>query len=142
MITDNYIKMCEQAEKLQKSNINIGKRHFNNQDFVAYNCGEGLKVYVCSEISRYWLIEELIWLPTQEQLQEIYFNDNDLNFADIFNKFFWEFFYMDNCMETDYVEPLEKTKKFHSFVELWLAFVMHEKYHKIWTGEKWVKAND
>jgi len=24
--------------------------------------------------------------------------------------------------------------------ELWLAFVMHEKYHKIWTGEKWVKV--
>ena len=23
--------------------------------------------------------------------------------------------------------------------ELWLAFVMHEKYHKVWTGEKWAK---
>jgi len=28
----------------------------------------------------------------------------------------------------------------NSMNELWLAFVMHEKYQKIWTGEKWVKA--
>jgi hypothetical protein len=69
----------------------------------------------------------------------MYFDDNDLNFTDIFNKFFWSFFYMDNCMEVDTVEPLDETKKYHSFVELWLAFVMKEKYNKIWNGKDWVK---
>jgi hypothetical protein len=27
-----------------------------------------------------------------------------------------------------------------SYERLWLMFVMHEKYGKIWNGEEWVKA--
>jgi len=125
MITDNYIKMCEKAEEIQKSNINIGKRHFNNQDFVAYNCGEGLKIYVCSEISRYWLIKELIWLPTQEQLQEI----SGIPW--------WRFDKRCDgvrcCLLEDPLNNIEiRTKE-----EAGICVVMEKKYNKIWTGEKW-----
>jgi len=28
---------------------------------------------------------------------------------------------------------------FTSIEQLWLAFVMHEKYQKIWNNEKWIK---
>jgi len=136
MITKNYIKMCEQAEEIQKSNINIGKRHFSDQDFVAYNYGEGLKVYVCSEISRYWLIKELIWLPTQEQLQEILQKDRERVYYGSYpltqfcgwimtsggpNKFYWH----------------QYKSLFKYINELWLAFVMHELYNKQWTGKDW-----
>ena len=146
MITKNFIKMCEQAEEIQKSNINIGKRHFSNQDFVAYNFGEGLKVYICSEISRYWLMDDLIWLPTQEQLQEMVLPiflkifstthalQNDPSF--IHRMFIAEF---EKWINRSSPSKDEYMVMFGSLVELLLAFVMHEKYNKIGTGEKWVK---
>lgn len=31
-----------------------------------------------------------------------------------------------------------RSRPFESLNELWLAFVMKEKYHKIWTGEEWI----
>ena len=151
MITENYIKMCEQAEEIQKSNINIGKRHFSNQDFVAYNFREGLKVYICSEISRYWLIDDLIWLPTQEQLQEIILpiflkrfstthalrNDSSFICRMIIEKF-------QRWINRSSPSFDEYMAMFNDLNELWIAFVMKEKYNKIWTGEKWevMKPNE
>jgi len=124
MITKNYIKMCEQAEEIQK--LKKGKNQFSNQDFVAYNFGEGLKVYVCNEISKYWTFQDLTWLFTQEQLQEMV----DRDWYEVFCKFLW-------WHSDDELNAKEFASTFNSMNEVWLAFVMKEKYHKIWTGEKW-----
>jgi len=134
MITENYIKMCEKAEEIQKSNINIGKRHFSNQDFVAYNFGEGLKVYVCNEISWYWTIQDLIWLPTQEQLQEMILSNPNADFQPLWLISKFKFF-------TDRINIGSMgTGIENSMNELWLAFIMKELYHKIWTDKQWKKA--
>lgn len=34
----------------------------------------------------------------------------------------------------------EYPKQFVSMEQLWLAFIMKNEYHKIWSGEDWIKA--
>jgi len=124
MITKNYIKMCEKAEEIQKLKRGKRENRFTNQDFVAYDFGKGLKVYVCNEISRYWVIEDLIWLPTLEQLFEMIGNYK----AQIDKKFF-------SIIQM-------KKYKFNSIQELILSGVMEIKYKKTWNGKEWVKLNE
>ena len=35
----------------------------------------------------------------------------------------------------------DKREKVVSMEQLWLAFVMKEKYNKVWNGEEWIKAS-
>ena len=73
------------------------------------------------------------WLPTQEQLQEMLKLD-PVTLIYLIDKFvangegYWHSF-----AKALYPNP--------SMNELWLAFVMKEKYNKKWTGSKWV-ANE
>jgi len=156
MITDNYIKMCEQAEEIQKAytECNMGDyiHDKNHTWFSTFVWHEGLNNNIWEWVQetvkqkeglpkeKYNLLtRNYIWLPTQEQLQEILFESKDLNLADWFAVFFDKYFYIDKI---DLVEPQEETKKFHSFTELWLNLLMHELYNKSWTGEKWEVANE
>lgn len=72
------------------------------------------------------LIEDLdcIWLPRQDQLQEIVRNNrgNDGLLQDFY---FWEH------------NPSTKTGYCNSMEQLWLGFVMFEKFSKHWNGEEW-----
>ena len=90
-----------------------------------------------------------IWLPTQEQLQEM--------IMPIFIKMYSTTHALRNDSSFIYRMIIEKFQRwinrsspsfdkymamFSNLNELWLAFAMYEKWNKIWTGEKWVKAND
>ncbi len=66
----------------------------------------------------------VIWLPRQDQLQEM----ADIGFVYISAKFFGMW-----CDDIQYDEP-----KFTSMEQLWLAFVMKEKHSKTWNGQEWV----
>ena len=123
MITKNYIKMCEKAEEMQK--------------LCKYRMGDwflfpkGLWV-LNGDIDGKFLYP---WLPTQEQLQEILYdhyqlntNIKDLTIGDSISKYMIAGF-------SDFVSYSALV----IFNELWLAFVMYEKYNKIWTGKDWVK---
>ncbi len=140
MITKNYIKMCEQAEEIQKEwgckkgdwikyqneIIVLKQGHLNleilEKDYELYvhriNQDDGL---VYDEKGNYF-----IWLPTQEQLQEMVkdsWADPSILLAEFYG---WQVF----------IYPKFKDE---SITERWLAFVMKEKYSKIWTGEEWIK---
>lgn len=69
--------------------------------------------------------DNCIWLPHQDQLQEMVESENLLFKV----KGFWEF-----CCSATFI----KFRGYHSMEQLWLAFVMKEKFNKIWDGEKWV----
>lgn len=66
----------------------------------------------------------VIWLPTQDKLQEMVKSTCPL---DLLNRFYrW-------CDATDiagYDDSME---------QLWLAFYMKEKHNKKWDGEKWIQ---
>jgi len=148
--TERYIKMCEKAEEIQKA------WEPKDWDWVAvpkeYNIWiEGIQIgdYSVLVLSGYETdcyyygpesdmfnpdlnLEEIcpseaefrkhaIWLPTQEQLQEMMTDKGYFRFSLI------ELFY--RFVNKNY-------KKFSSMNELWLAFVMWTKYHKIWDDER------
>ena len=72
--------------------------------------------------------EGCIWLPRQDQLQNMIegnLNHLILSFQD---------FYMENCV---FDQKFDADKI--SMEQLWLAFVMKEKYSKIWNGTDWIE---
>ena len=140
MITKNYIKMCEMAEEIQKSwnpkfrdycrekeyeDLMLITQIIENHDIRCF----GYRYRRTGYGAERYLKNGLTWLPTQEQLQEIV----DCNWYKVFGEFLWWHSNSDENAE-------EFASIFYSFNEVWLAFVMKEKYHKTWTGEKWVKA--
>jgi len=129
MITDNYILMCEQAEEIQKAWKPVDWDRFIYKDDREFGiaCIDGrYNKKVMKKVN-----ERYIWLPTQEQLQEIMTKQGYFRFTLI------ELFY-------HFANSIFKTNSSQKFSmnELWLAFVMHEKYNKVWTGEKWVTINE
>ena len=82
-------------------------------------------------------ITDCFWLPKQDQLQNI-----------IIDK--WAASYENKGLgfQTTFNTLLNKTKntieyywKFKSLEQLWLAFVMHEKFNMIWTNSEWILSS-
>ena len=70
--------------------------------------------------------EVFIWLPRQDQLQALVDND--------FNGFVW---YVDGCYGIGVDEFSVDNEELPSMEQLWLKFVMGEKYDKFW-DDVWV----
>lgn len=114
-----YVRMCKGAGEIQRSGNDT--RDFNNY----YDQQES----------------GLIWLPRQDQLQEMmkakYERLVDRDPVDWFcfgiPGYIWsdEFGYGDDNEEIGYY------RQFISMEQLWLAFVMKEKYDKAWNGKEW-----
>ena len=125
MIT--YIKQCEASEEIQKW-------WFPDICDLYYDKSEKKTKPITFLAEKIWLTERtrgcnFIWLPTQEQLQEMV----DRDWYKVFCKFLlWHWNSEPNAKEF--------ASMFNSMNEVWLAFVMKEKYNKIWTGEKWETA--
>jgi len=79
-----------------------------------------------------------IWLPRQDQLQEMYFDFvpalEHFPIAIIARLYIFSSIRIKSpSVDLNYVE------QFTSMEQLWLAFVMKEKYNKIWNGEEWAE---
>ena len=72
----------------------------------------------------------LVWLPRQDQLQEMIEKPEDF----IGN---WPVILTEKMLEWQKEEHYGIYHWGESFEQLWLAFVMKEKYNKVWDGEKW-----
>lgn len=160
---DSYIKMCEKAEQIQKLWKNK-KSHIEDKIYIKHldeyiliikeiefwNDEETNKEYITFEKralkpipftewdkDTFYKYENgelnVIYLPTQEQLQEIAMKLPSLKgrvmkpfweLADQFAYFLWD------------DETRKYASKFEAFNELWLAFVMKEKFKKSWNKEK------
>ena len=144
--SEEYIKMCEKAveiQKLRKNKLIIGDYY----DLVVL---EGDAIYI---VDREYIDKKClpwcqysIWLPRQDQLQEVMWlsqrescekaTDGELQgwYFDLMKEVFevYEWYYNE---EYDY-------NHFTSMEQLWLAFVMKEKYKKIWNGEDWNKESN
>jgi len=131
LITDNYVKQCEQAEEIQEA----WKPKLGDW-FYSKKIDDAVIILGFTKESRK-IVDEGIYLPTLEQLwekiKEIYFTENtelmirndlkrDIYSASIYTE-------IDDNINTENVEG--KTVK-----ECLLKLIMKE-YCKIWTGEKW-----
>ncbi len=70
------------------------------------------------------------WLPRQDQLQEMVWRENAQHtLLDFYNGAGGLF-----------NEGQKYWLQFISMEQLWLAFVMKEKYNKVWNGKEWIKS--
>jgi len=138
-----YIKFCEKAEEMQ-----IGWLP-QEWDFIFCNSAGCLCSY-----SRYKNLPRLvgkpnipaswskfkidhIWLPRQDQLQEMVkrsdyspkLHDGNLLLVSIFK----------DWVKDNWQSLLASE---NSMEQLWLAFVMEERWNKYWNGENWVKEDN
>ena len=145
--SETSVKMCEKAVEIQSS----PRKHDPTSDIAFRRGKEGLEVYQYDCNSFYWLEnygdgslckqyvisywesdypEYLgntgIWLLRQDQLQEMVKAENNFNLTKAFRD--WQ-------IEKVNINDLLQW----SMEQLWLAFVMHEKYDKVWNGEDWIK---
>lgn len=68
-----------------------------------------------------------VWLPTQARLQEMIDWNKDFITLDKI-RIFYEFTKLINYKDRLFYASME---------QLWLAFVMKEKFNKVWDGEEW-----
>lgn len=118
-----YIKMCESAEEIQK--IFYNDREFDKRDFMEWIKKPTGKV--------------VIWLPRQDQLQEMVKKETDGILCEAF------YIVTDFWFEVSYSSDPNIDEKINmckwSMEQLWLAFVMKEKYKKIWNGTEWLNQS-
>jgi len=134
MITKNYIKMCEQAEEIQK----VWRKPFKNYLGDLFWKGKEYLMIpeACSFVTEIMFEpkDEYIWIPTLEWL-----------FEEIRNIYTHKDYYvplklgMGTCLRD---LSLDRDIEELPIKEIALEYLMREKYGKIWTGEKWVKADD
>lgn len=117
--TEQYIKMCEKAvPDIHCTNFNtlVGDRwgiHLVSGDIFYFN-SKG----------------HATWLPRQDQLQEM------LEFPmGMFNDNFWSA--LGDLHEYAFTPNIFNEWIPLTMEQLWLAFVMKEKYGKVWDGENW-----
>ena len=72
------------------------------------------------------------WLPRQDQLQKIIEPDDSKVHLIIIKVIESQYF---ELSKGDYVAA---PRKFYSMEQIWLAYVMKEKYNKTWNEEDWV----
>lgn len=144
MITKNFIKMCEKAEEIQKA----WKPRFG--DYCREKEYKSLMIIVgvvethdirCVSFeyrrtgykAERYLKNNIIYLPTQEQLIEIHFD--------------WYLQrYKGKMLISEYLLYLgefaeiaeDSDYKYYSLKEMMLGYLYQEKYHKIWNGKEWI----
>jgi len=151
--SETYIKMCEKAVEIQKLRLREGmKSDWADGDFCymarddrsmdhLYYRGVHIvwnDLLPCAgyhDYDSYWpnVPEDAIWLPRQDQLQEISnWNLWELNWRYAA----WLFDIGEDGLCDFHVN--HQNIQFTSMEQLWLAFVMKEKYNKIWNGDEWI----
>ena len=117
---ENYAKMCKGAKKIQEGwKQRIGDCYF-----------EKGKYFIVKDIGKMNAWEDCVWLPSQDQLQGMVI-DSKNDVRSLFENF--------SYVIDDYGIAFEKLD---SAKELWLAYVMEEKYGKFWNcrKEKWINT--
>jgi len=139
--SEKYIKMFEQAQEIQQYFQDKNWTYFSEEEPL-YKKGrvfcwpnldseighlfleEDKDFYLCKKNLTISKKEEIVWLPRQDQLQDMINNIPSSQGYFEFRMFIERNgFYIKDSLQT-------------SWEKVWLAFVMQEKYNKIWNEEK------
>lgn len=118
-----YIKMCEKAVALQS----LHKVDKSRDEWYEYIPRTDVEDMVGGFD---WNKAILVWLPRQDQLQEMVggYHEDEHQHVSLLHNF------------DTFLDFLSVPNPYHSMEQLWLGFVMHEKYKKHWNGEDWVDS--
>ena len=165
--SETYIKMCKRAEEIQeewlpklgdwclsyqgvielvtKSAIQVETSHSSSKPEyltiqIATTFGKGGEAQNSQpDWKGHKSLRRYIWLPRQDQLQEILLEDIPIKRYPQLVGAFYKWIHESNyLMILPYGDGEATACPFFSMEQLWLAFVMKEKYDKVWTGEDWV----
>ncbi len=121
--TQEYVKMCEKAEEIQA--LREFDKPFQDGDWwISKRCKDAV---ACA-----WRAYkgEDVWLPRQDQLQEL----TALGWVRALDRLgAWVNEGIDEWSFSN------EGNKWGSMEQLWLAFVMKEKYNKVWSGTYWIE---
>jgi len=154
-ISKEYIKMCDCPEiqglwKYEKGDW-FADKYFDKcgagvieSTLVDEYIGDNWNT-IASRITEFNLCQS-IWLPRQDQLQEMYITTHDYkgmatikdeaSFPQSLIHSIW-FFAFETDGGGDYAGVNEYAHQFTSMEQLWLAIVMQMKHNKTWNGEAW-----
>ena len=136
-VSPQYVKMCDQAVEIQE------QAPTKCSDFPVTNC---LRIFtdICGEwwadrVNKpSWWYERkgeivcydplYVWLPRQDELQEMVNDKSALWPTVTLARRFLQF-----------IESWQDLTHIPSMEQLWLAFVMKEKWGKVWVNGDWVK---
>ena len=123
-----FIELCRKAQII----VGILKL----EPHQAFPCKEG--VFVDALGSWYYLFGngEIVPLFRQDQLQRMLISSGVIagNWRDVLAKF------VDTMWEFEDEDNVGYWANFNSIEQLWLAFVMKERYRKFWNGTDWVET--
>lgn len=152
-ISKQYIKMCRGAKKIQESwkpregdrflfiYVANGREYTEVRLCCGYgNIGEDTEFEAalhCWEGDRIKFPEkkDCIWLPRQDQLQEMAIKKIGGNHIAALSKLIQT---MLNQAGLGHYVSSPYFNHTNSMEQLWLAFVMHEKYQKKWKNGRWI----
>jgi len=148
--TREYIKMCEKNDYIQslldkrkegnyiaiKNKIhivNVPNFYWLEKFENGKHCKEWVSYYWESDNPHYYG-NEGTWLPTQDQLQEIYMKkyENEVDMWQAFSQ--WLF----TAKKNDKYGQWNLIHYQNSGEQLWLAFVMEKRFHKVWDRQNWI----
>jgi len=123
--SSEYILMCEKAEEIQALR-EIGKLFVDGDWWMSRRWNDGVPC-----VWRAYRGIDEVWLPRQDQLQEMAWS----HIAGTYNLLPTKLFAF-----SDYWEENGIPHMFTSMEQLWLAFYQKEKFGKVWQNGEWVKS--
>lgn len=143
-----YIEMCQKAQEIQnyyKEKLfgdpsffafqcteyfckQCYSQFYNNESFCS-SCGGKILEKITWEISDDW-DEKTIWLPRQDQLQEITGHSTGMS------KHLWFADWIDENF-THYTKQEAIIIDDTSLEQFWLMYIMEKKFSKAWDGKNW-----
>jgi len=137
--SEKYIKMCEKAEEIQKE-IRLYDVYAFMTEHEKYKIG----VYGGERIFKATFLTGAIFLPRQDQLQEMILPElrKQQKYTHAYTKGQNAEGFIATCLIADFnswldrMFPWLKQEQCNSMEQLWLAFVMKEKFNKTWNDEK------
>ncbi len=123
--SETYIKMCD-CEEIQE--------HKPIPSFSENWSMTQIDNYFIDNRGNWWAEERLngIWLPRQDQLQEMMIPEPYRDFRNLLSFFFAWIDWQDDADHN--------LTQAQSMEQLWLAFAMKEKNNKVWDGERWANG--
>jgi len=131
--TEQYIKMCEKATEIQEQWEPKGGdyyRHIPSKSIALVPLVHEREECALVNVHKKEYPDNFVFFPRQDQLQEMVlppWTDKVMSYriTAMLSKFNQWYFY-------------KHAGRFSSMEQLWLGFVMREKYNKVWNGEDWI----
>jgi len=134
--SETYIKQCEKAVEIQESWQALKHDlYVYREDDLKFHIHMVRQDYIPQYLTKYPVY---VWLPRQDQLQEMSGQLPTETWL-VLKLVQWATEYSDHYKDTIYTQY---ARQFTSMEQLWLAFVMFDKYNKVWDEESWLMVKD